>query len=136
MRVRRHALLEGATPPGRPDVASAGISKVVFRALLARQASVKRGGDTIAAAGTPKGGAPGYHPPDPKWRETPREEWGLGFKGQVFGGTLVISTWNEIQYIHHSYYLDQLEVTVPQGVDVVLEGRSLTGDGAPDLRAP
>jgi hypothetical protein len=115
---------------------AAGIAKVVFRAELARAARVEHGGDAIAAAGTPKGGAPGYHPSDPNWRETPAEEWGLGFKGQAFGSTLVISTWNETRYIHHHYYLDELVLTVPQGVDVVLEERTLSGEGAPDLRAP
>jgi len=48
----------------------------------------------------------------------------------------VISTLNEIQYIHHSYYFDELSIAVPEGVQVILEPRQPTGEGAPDLREP
>jgi hypothetical protein len=91
-------------------------------------------GKSILVSGTPSGGAPGYHPADPNWRETSASEWGLDFRGKAFGTTLVISTFNEIQYIHHSYYLENLVITVPPGVEVTREARQLSGEGAPDLR--
>ena len=114
-----------------------GISRVVFRAMLASEARIVTApGADIRVAGTPQGGAPGYHPSDPKWRETSAQDWGLGFREKAFGSTLVISTWNEIHYIHHSYYLDQLVISVPPGIEVTLEARRLTGEGAPDLGPP
>jgi hypothetical protein len=114
-----------------------GVSRVVFRAAMAREARTTLAkGDSIVVSGTPQGGAPGYHPSDPKWRETSASEWGLDFKGKTFGKTFVISTFNEIHYIHHSYYLDELVISVPSGVEVIREARELSGDGAADLREP
>jgi hypothetical protein len=78
----------------------------------------------------------GYHSPDPNWRETPPSEAGLGFVSRRFGGTLVISTFNEISYVHHHYYLDDLRIHVPAGVQVVKEARKLSGNGAGDLHEP
>ncbi len=113
----------------------AGVSRVVFRAAFARDARVTSAqGHDILVTGTPRGGAPGYHAPDGRWRESAASEWGLDFRGQAFGETLVISTFNEIRFIHHSYYLDQVVISVPTGVEVALEARQLSGDGAPDLR--
>jgi hypothetical protein len=114
-----------------------GVSRVVFRAAMAREArTTPAKGDSIVVSGTPQGGAPGYHPSDPKWRETSASEWGLDFKGKTFRKTLVISTFNEIHYIHHSYYLDDLVISVPSGVEVIREAREPSGDGAADLREP
>jgi len=114
-----------------------GVSRVIFRAALAQEARVVTAeGKIIKVAGIPRGGAPGYHPRDPKWRETPASEWGLDFRAKAFGKTLVISTVNEIEYIHHGYQLEQLVITVPTGVEVVREVRQLSGDGAPDLGEP
>jgi len=112
----------------------AGVSRVVFRATLARDARVTSAeGHDIVVTGTPRGGAAGYHPPAGTWREESASEWGLDFRGKAYGKTLVISTFNEIRYIHHSYYLDQLVISVPAGVEVALEARQPSGDGAPDL---
>ncbi len=86
-----------------------------------------RGAAAITASGVPKGGAAGYHPADPSWRETPASQWGLDFQSAAFGPTMVISTSKEISYIHHHYYLDQIRLTVPEGVRVIKENRTLTG---------
>ncbi|HSB63847.1 MAG TPA: hypothetical protein VLJ18_06755, partial [Thermoanaerobaculia bacterium] len=91
---------------------------------------------SIEVSGVPTGGAKGYHPSDPNWKETSPAEWGLAFVARRFGATLVISTKNEIQYIHHRYTLENLHVDVPPGIAVVREPRILSGDGAPDLKPP
>lgn len=92
--------------------------------------------DRIRVCGVPNGGAMGYHPSDPNWRETPADEWGLGFKEKRFGGVLVVSSYNEIEYIHHYYYFDKLRIERPEGVEITLKGRELTGDGEADLSPP
>lgn len=38
--------------------------------------------------------------------------------------------------VHHSDYFDELSIAVPDGVQVILEARQPTGEGAPDLREP
>ena len=115
-----------------------GISKVVFRAANAGTAVVTHDApaNTVELSGRPIGGAEGYHPADPAWRETPPERWGLDFAARRHGAVLVISTKNEIDYIHHHYALDALHVRVPTGAEVVCQERTLNGDGAPDLSAP
>ena len=115
-----------------------GVKRVVLRAGDAERAEVTSvsGGRAITVSGIAEGGAAGYHPVDPNWRETPASRWGLDFKARSFGPTLVVSTENEIRYIHHDYHLGSLTVSVPQGVEVVKENRELTGEGAPDLAPP
>ncbi len=51
---------------------------------------------------------------------------------------MVISSSKEISYIHHHYYLDHIRLTVPEGVRVIKENRTLTGQTAPapDLSKP
>ena len=49
------------------------------------------------------------------------------------GTALIVSTKNEMRYLHHYYAFKSLTVRVPTGVLVVPEARTLTGDGAPDL---
>ncbi len=105
---------------------SAGITTVVLRASAAADASVAVVGPkvtSIKVSGTPAGGAKGYHSPDPNWKETSPTEWGLGFVARPFGATLVISSKNEIQYIHHRYTLESIHIDVPPGVAVVREPR-------------
>lgn len=84
----------------------------------------------------PAGGVSGYHSPDPDWRETPAAEYGMDFVEKRFGDVLVISSLNEIQHIHHHYYLKKIVVTVPKNITVVREKRVLSGHGAADLSAP
>ena len=116
---------------------AAGVSRVVLRATLAREAKVvSEERADILVAGTAQGGAAGYHPSDPSWKETKAEDWGLDFKGKAFGPTLVISSSNELHYIHHSYYLDALVITVPRHVEVTREEKTPTENGAADLRDP
>jgi hypothetical protein len=115
--------------------ASAGITKVILRAGDADAATVtvSRGGTAIEVSGLPTGGAKGYHPSNPNWRETAAAEWGLDFVSERRGPVLVVSTKNEMRYIHHHYHLASVAVRVPPGVEVVKEKRELTGDGKPDL---
>jgi hypothetical protein len=120
--------------------AAPGVNTVVLRAENASKAEITtaRGARAITASGVPKGGAAGYHPADPNWRETPAAQWGLDFQSASFGPMMVISTSKEISYIHHHYYLDQIRLTVPEGVRVIKENRTLTGqtDPPPDLSKP
>lgn len=115
-----------------------GIEAVILRAEAAGQAEIKTvpGGRMIVVSGAPAGDARGYHPSDPNWRETPAAEWGLDFAAKGFGPVLVISSKNEILYIHHYYRFETIAISVPSGVKVVKEARKLAGDGAPDLSGP
>lgn len=119
----------------RRSFPATGITKLVLRAGDANTATVATGarGSAIEISGIPTGGAKGYHSPDPKWRETPAAERGLDFVSVQRGPVLVVSTKNEMRYIHHHYAFASLAVRVPPGVVVVKEPRTLTGDGAPDL---
>ena len=121
--------------PLRRSFPAAGITTLVLRAEGAHKAMVETGagGSAIEVSGIPTGGAAGYHSPDPKWRETPPAEWGLDFVSVQRGPILVVSTKNEMRYIHHHYAFASVTVRVPPGVEVVKEQRTLTGDGAPDL---
>jgi len=87
----------------------------------------------------PSGGPRGYHSPEPfgrQTRDTPAGERGLDFVSARHGDVLVVSSRNEIHYIHHHYAFQSLKLRVPTGVKVVRERRELTGDGGPDLRPP
>jgi hypothetical protein len=110
-----------------------------LRASGAPQATVESTGERtaeIVISGRPSGDAKGYHPTDPKWKETPASEWGLDFDSQRFEHILVVSSKNEIQYIHHRYVLEELRLTLPEGVSLVREERALGPNGAPDLSRP
>ena len=114
-----------------------GVKKVIIRASQARSAKVNRGGaNQIQISGLPSGGAEGYHSPDPFWRETPIKNWGLNFVAKQYGSVLVISTENEIEYIHHHYTLENLNIQVPKSIKVIKEERSPSGDGKPNLKKP
>jgi hypothetical protein len=115
-----------------------GIQTVVLRAEAAQKAEVKTvpAGRLVTVSGIPEGGAPGYHSTDPNWRETPASRWGLDFRAKFFGPTLVVSTEQEMAYIHHYYHLGSLSISVPEGVTVIKENRKLTGEPAPDLSPP
>jgi hypothetical protein len=119
------------------DFNAIGVSHVIFRAERALDAIIIQSTNpgTVSVCGVAKGGVEGYHSPDSTWRETPPSEWGLDFKAKRFANDLVISTENEMQYIHHYYYLDNLVVRAPDGIAVQKVGRILTGDGSPDLSA-
>ena len=121
--------------PGPGAFPAAGITRVVLRAADADKATVttRMAGTAIEIGGIPVGGAQGYHSSDPNWRETPAAKWGLDFVSERRGATLIVSTKNELHYIHHHYAFESLTVRVPTGVEVVKEPRTLTGDGAPDL---
>lgn len=114
------------------------VDTVVLRASTAEKSQVSHDVNEsgVTVCGTPDGGAGGFHPGKLFWRETPVDEWGMGFKSMPYGDTLVISTFNEIKYIHHWYYLADLNVVLPKGIALKLENRELNGDGAADISAP
>src|SRR5262245_31058482 len=70
------------------------VTKLVLRAAGAQSATVitEASRNTIEVSGIPTGGAAGYHPSDPNWRETPAQSWGLDFVAQRYGDVLVVST--------------------------------------------
>lgn len=116
-----------------------GISRVLVRASRADIAKVSTSAvdKSLTISGVPTGGALGYDPPaDEEWEETPPGEWGMQFVSKVYGTDLVVSTKNEIGYLHHQYFLDSLIVVLPPDVEIVLEARKLTGSGKPDLDPP
>lgn len=113
-----------------------GVQRVVLRTSAADDAVVQHVGKVVKVSGVPFGGAKGYHPSDPNWKETPAAEWGLDFVAEKFGNTLVISSKNEIRYIHHYYAIHDIVVEIPPGVEFVGEKRTLTGNGAPNLQRP
>ena len=115
-----------------------GISTVVVRAQKAAQlvAVPDSTREDLHLDASPAGGVKGYHPSDPSWQETPPEEWGLEFVAERHGPTLVVSTRNEIRHLHHHYYMDEIRVRLPPGIELQQEARELTGDGAADLTPP
>jgi hypothetical protein len=117
---------------------SAGVKRVVIRAAEIETAEIQTdaGATGIEISGEPIGGAAGYHSPDPNWKETPARDWGLDFVAEAHGPLLVISSKNEIQYIHHGYRLREIKIRLPAGCEVVREKRELTGDGSPNLAIP
>ncbi len=133
-------LVAGCTPKidSSATFSPEGVSKVIIRASLAKEAKVdnSQSGSNIFVTGTPSGGSPGYHPASGGEKEIPAEKWGLKFVGEKVGTVLVISSKNEISYIHHHYYLSEIQVKVPPNIQVILETRNLSGNGAPDLSAP
>jgi len=119
------------------DFPIAGVTRVIFRAANTKDAKVTKGAaGHVSLKGRAQGGAAGYHSSDPNWKETKAKDWGLGFVSKQYGDTLVVSTLGEILYIHHSYYIDGISITVPQNVNVVLVTRRLNGEGAADLTPP
>lgn len=111
------------------------VRQIILRAADANSSVVSEhavGAIDVSADAT--GGALGYHSPDPSWKETPANEWGLGFVGRQYGDTLVISSRNELSHIHHHYRLSGIRIAKPADVRLILEKRTLNGDGAADLR--
>jgi len=130
---------EATTTPLSRAFPASGVSTVLFRASAAESASVsfsETNPPSVTVSAKREGGASGYHSADPNWRETPASEWGLDFVARTSGSTLIISSKNEIGYIHHHYTLEQIHLTLPKGVRLVRETRKLTGDGAPNLGIP
>lgn len=114
-----------------------GIERVVLRSAHAERAKVETANAMqITVAGRVEGGAQGYHSPDPNWKETPASQWGMKFVAKRFGPVLVVSSLNEMGYIHHQYAIEAITVTLPKDAQLVRETRTLTGSGDPDLRDP
>jgi hypothetical protein len=115
-----------------------GVSKVILRAALARTAIIETDpqAKSVQVSGSASGGAKGYHPMNPFWRETPAEDWGLDFVSERHGDILVISSKNEVRYIHHFYALRDLRIRIPPGIEVICQERELTGEAGPELSPP
>ncbi|MES2459977.1 MAG: hypothetical protein V4671_05280 [Armatimonadota bacterium] len=115
-----------------------GIKKVIIRTQLIDSAKVYRVNDsqTLTVSGRPAGGAKGYHPSTPNWKETPADKAGLTFVSKRYGDVLVVSSANEFRYIHHYYYLSNITIRLPSRVVLVKQARMLSGDKEPDLRKP
>lgn len=125
------------TQPVTRQLSPSGVKTVVFRASNAPTAKILISKvHQIQISGVPAGGAKGYHSPDPFWRETPAKDWGLDFVAKRYGDVLVVSTTNEILYIHHHYVLTNLSIQVPSGIKVIKEERELNGAPEPDLKPP
>jgi hypothetical protein len=129
-------LTTACTRPVTRSFDARGITTVVLRAANAPAAVVEHSGERVNVSGVPEGGARGYHSPNPGWRETPASEWGLDFVAARHGNVLVISTKNEIRFMHHRYVFEALKIRVPKGVTVIPTARELTGNGAADLSVP
>jgi len=131
-----------ATSPPQPvpivrKFGAHGISRIVLRASEAKTAMRTEVNDPIiTVSGIPTGGAKGYHPVDPNWRETPASQAGLNFVSRHFNSTLVISTRNEFSYIQLHYELSEIRIQIPPGIRLGHQTRNLTGSGAPDLSPP
>ena len=127
--------------PARPITkafSAEGVSRVIIRAARADSAIAIKDPEAtmIEVTGTPSGGAAGYHPTDPFWRETPPQAWGLDFVAAQHGDVLIVSSKSEIHYIHHLYLFSDVRIRVPPAVEVVIQQRKLTGQGEPDLSLP
>ena len=114
------------------------ITQVIIRAGSITDGTVVKRSKSpmVKILGIPSGGTKGYHPSDKNWKETPAKDWGLSFEAKRFGSILVISSKNEIAYIHHHYWLANIEIEVPAEVQVILSPRKLNGKGEPDLSEP
>ena len=117
---------------------SAGITRVILRAAAADAAKTEQAAraEPIAITGQATGGAEGYHAADPKWRETSAADWGLGFVALRSGTTVVISSKNEIDYIHHHYLIADIVLRLPPSIELVRHTRTLSGSGEADLSPP
>ena len=102
------------------------IRHIIFRAREARSTVISSSeNDLVSISATAEGGAIGYHSPDPDWRETPAQDWGMDFVGRKFGNTLIISSRKELAFIHHDYFLYNIRIMKPSGVTISLEEREL-----------
>ena len=135
------ALAACAAPVPEPIARSfpaEGVTTVIVRAAGVDGATITSNAapGAVEISGLPAGGARGYHPPKRGWRETPAGRWGLDFVARRYGNVLVISSKNEIRYIHHHYALEELRLRVPPGVEVLRQPRQLSESGDPDLSPP
>ena len=117
---------------------AAGVTRIVLRAASADASTVDvvSGTHVVTVSGQATGGAEGYHPADPRWRETTAADWGLDFAAKRSGSTLVISTKNEIGYIHHHYVIAAIGVRLPPSIELIKQMRVLSGSGETDLAPP
>ena len=128
-----------AARPVTAEFPSAGITTVVLRAQAAADAAVavvEPGLASIKVSAMPAGAPGAITRRIRTGGKLRRRSGGWGLSRSPLAATLVISTRNEIHYIHHAYTLQGIRLEVPAGVVVVRETRVLSGDGAPDLKSP
>ncbi|MDY0037302.1 MAG: hypothetical protein RBS05_15435 [Zoogloea oleivorans] len=121
------------------SVSAQGIDRVIFRAANAETATVVFSEDDqsiITVSGKASGGTVGYHPADPNWKETPASQWGMQFVSKRVGSTLIVSTQNEIGYIHHHYTIKNITVRLPKATQIQCFKRQLSGSGEPEFQSP
>ena len=109
------------------NTSAEGISKVELRAWRAGSAKViVESRADIQVSGQPAIAANGFHDPDPGEHETKPDEMPLDFNFARYGSISVIASNGEVTFPHHHYFLDALEVRVPEGVEVLRERRTLS----------
>lgn len=116
-----------------------GIDRVILRAAKVETAAVVHSDDDrslITFSGKATGGTVGYHPADPNWKETPASQWVMKFVSKRVGSTLIVSTQNEIGYLHHWYTVENITVRLPKTVQLLRFKRALSGSGAPECIDP
>ena len=116
-----------------------GVDQVILRAANAETAIVVSSEDDrpiITVSGKATGGTLGYHSADRNWKETPASEWGMRFVSKRIGSMLIVSTENEIRYIHHNYTIESISIQLPKELKLLRITRQPGGSGEPDLRAP
>jgi hypothetical protein len=57
----------------------------------------------------------------------------VGFVASNLGSRLIVSSFNEISYIHDQYRFSDIRISAPPQLRVKLVNRQLSGDGGPDL---
>jgi hypothetical protein len=109
--------------------------RVEIRSALAEAAVVTHdsAATDLTISAKPTGGAVGYHSPDPNWKPTPAADWGMKFVASNLGSRLIVSSFNEISYIHDQYRFSDIRISAPPQLRVKLVNRQLSGDGGPDL---
>jgi len=117
-------------PKQQASFPAEGIRKVVLRAVLAKDATVKASSDgKINVSGTPVLRGIEGRPSDGAFNDA-------GFVSKGFDDALLVTTKGEFFYIHFGTVMNDLVIEVPDGIEVVREPMVNNGDTKPDLRPP
>lgn len=105
------------------DFALGDARTVVVRASRARGAAIRRDGKSgrVTVEARTALLATTYHTGTATERLTPSKQWPFAFREERDGATLRLIADGEQRVDGHSYALRDLRVTVPAGVEVVLE---------------
>ena len=119
------------TPPG--------VTRVILRAAAARNGPRQNSSARVCRSPFQAGPRVERRAIIPRTRNGERHrpaDWGLDFVASRFGATLVISSKNEVGYIHHHYVIADIVLQLPASVELVRRARNLSGSGEPDLTPP